>query len=244
MSDKRLVWDLPLRLFHWLLVLSLAASWYTAEQSRKGEYIELFGELYAYAEVHYWLGYWALGLIVFRLLWGFIGPRHARFSNFLVGPSGIIQYAKSFFRRDSKRYPGHNPLGALSVIALLLAIGAQAVSGLFIIDNTEFYPAPFYPTVETATAKQFASFHFWNFDMLLWLAGLHVVTVLFYLFYKHQNLIGAMITGRKPGSVVPAAEAITSSQVIKAVILALLVWGAVWLLLAQAPIPTFDDYEY
>jgi cytochrome b len=109
MAQKRLVWDLPLRLFHWLLVLSLAASWYTAEN---GEESLVIGERFlTYIELHFYLGYFALGMIAFRIIWGFIGPKHARFSSFLAGPGRFSGYARGLLRRDSTPAVGHNPLG-------------------------------------------------------------------------------------------------------------------------------------
>ena len=81
MVEKRLVWDLPLRLFHWLLVLSIAASWYTADRSE--DFINIGDFSVGYIQVHFWLGYWALGMIIFRVIWGFGGPRHARFASFV-----------------------------------------------------------------------------------------------------------------------------------------------------------------
>lgn len=242
MSEKRLVWDLPLRLFHWLLVLSMAASWYTAENSE--EFIEIGSTLYSYTEIHFWLGYWTLGLILFRLVWGFIGPRHARFSSFIAGPSKTLAYLRSMPRRDYAPAPGHNPLGAWSVVVMLALVSAQAITGLFIIDNTEVYAAPFHPSVEAATAKNMAAFHFFNFDIILWVVGLHVLAVVFYLLFKGQNLIGAMFTGRKPGHLVSETEAISGSQLLKALIVIVLVSFAVWLLLQQAPPPPVFDDEY
>ncbi len=100
MSEKRLVWDLPLRLFHWLLVLSIAASWYTAENSE--EYLTIGENIYFYVQIHFWLGYWTLGLIAFRIIWGFIGPKHARFSSFYPSPKRFFAYAGGFFKRDSR----------------------------------------------------------------------------------------------------------------------------------------------
>ncbi len=240
-SDKRLVWDLPLRLFHWLLVLSIAASWYTAENSE--EFLEMGSLFYSYTEIHFWLGYWTLGLILFRVIWGFVGPRHARFASFIAGPSKTVAYLKSFGSRDYVPAPGHNPLGAWSVVVMLAMVAAQAITGLFIIDNTEIYPAPFHTSVEPATASRMASFHFTNFDVLLWVIGLHVLAVFFYLFVKRQNLIGAMVHGRKPGALVAEQEAITGSNLLKALAVILISAAAVWLLLQFAPPPpTFEDY--
>jgi cytochrome b len=242
MAEKRLVWDLPLRLFHWLLVLSIAASWYTAEYSE--EYVQLGERIISYTQLHFYLGYWALGLIAFRILWGFVGPRNARFTTFVSGPSRVLAYLRTLLRRDAPAAVGHNPLGGLVVIVMLLMIGAQAVTGLFLIDNTEIWTAPYHSAVSSETAGTLGSFHHLNFDVLIWVIALHVLAILFYRLYKGQNLVAAMITGRKPGAAVAAHEAITSSQLWKALIVVLVCAAGIWLLLNQAPPPPVDDYSY
>ncbi len=240
MSEKRLVWDLPLRLFHWLLVLSIAASWFTAENSE--EYLDL-GRGYTYIEIHFWLGYWTLGLIAFRIIWGVIGPRHARFANFIAGPKRFFAYAGGFFKRNSTPFAGHNPMGAVVVVLMLLMVGAQAVTGLFLIDNTEIWSAPYHSSVDAETSSKLMSFHDFNFDMLIWVIGLHVFAILFYAVYKRQKLVGPMVTGRKSAEVVPQQEAISSSQLWKALIVALVCAGGVYVLLKQAPPPpAYDEY--
>ena len=241
MSEKRLVWDLPLRVFHWLLVLSIAASWYTAEYS--DEYLSIGDTVLGYTQIHFYLGYWALGMIAFRILWGLVGPKHARFANFIPGPSRLLKYVRTFHRRDSEPSVGHNPMGALVVVLMLLMIGAQAVTGLFLIDNTEIYTAPFYPSVDASTASSMGKFHHINFDVLIWVISLHVLAIFFYHVFKRQKLVPPMFSGRKAGAVVPAHEAISSSQLWKALIVALVCAGGVYLLLEQAPPPpTYDDY--
>jgi cytochrome b len=241
MSEKRLVWDLPLRLFHWLLVLSIAASWYTAENS--SEYIELGDTLLSYTQIHYYLGYWALGLIAFRILWGFVGPRHARFASFIPGPSRLLTYARTFLKKDSAPSAGHNPMGAWMVLLMLLMLGAQAASGLFLIDNTEIYPAPFHPSVDAETAGNLGRVHHVNFDALLWVIGLHVLAIVFYRLFKNQNLVLPMITGRKPANLVPADQGIPGSRLILALIVVAVCALAVWWLLQQAPPPPIaEDY--
>ncbi len=240
MSEKRLVWDLPLRIFHWLLVLSIAASWYTADNG--GEYLDI-GKGYTYIEIHFWLGYWGLGLIAFRIIWGFIGPKHARFASFVPGPGRLIAYARGFFKRDSMPAVGHNPMGALVVLLMLLMVGAQAVTGLFLIDNTEIFAAPFHPSVSGETASKLMSFHGWNFDTLFWVICLHVVAILFYRVYKRQRLVWPMVTGQKSGEIVPQHESIRGSQIWKALLVALVCAGGVYLLLQQAPPPAeYGEY--
>lgn len=237
-TEKRLVWDLPLRLFHWLLVLSIAASWYTAENSE--EYITAGENVYSYTQIHFWLGYWTLGLIAFRILWGFIGPKHARFSSFLTGPSKLLGYARTVFRRDSAPAVGHNPLGGLMVVLMILMVGAQAVTGLFLIDNTEIYAAPYHPAVSGETAGTLARFHHVNFDVLLWVIGVHVLAIVFYVAWKRQNLVGPMVTGRK--AALSEHEAIPGSQWLKALILILVCAGAVYVVLKNAPPPAAGEY--
>jgi len=241
-TEKRLVWDLPLRLFHWLLVLSIAASWYTAENSE--EYITAGENVYSYTQIHFWLGYWTLGLIAFRILWGIIGPKHARFSSFLAGPSKIASYARTVFRRDSVPSVGHNPLGGWMVVLMILMVGAQAVTGLFLIDNTEIYAAPYHPAVSGETAGSLGRFHHINFDVLLWVIGLHVLAIVFYVAYKRQNLVGPMITGTKGSLSVPDREAISGSQWLKALIVILVCAGGVYAVLKMAPPPPASEEYY
>lgn len=228
MAEKRLVWDLPTRLFHWVLVASMVASWLTADPGSPS------------MKWHMYLGYWTLGLVIFRVLWGFFGPKHARFSEFFK-PGRIGGYAAGLFRRDSKQAVGHNPLGALAVIVMLLMVAIQAVSGLFITDDI-VWSGPWNPAVSGETADRLTTLHHLNFDVLLWLVGLHVLTILFYAFYKRQDLVGPMFTGYKKAAVVPEGHAITDSQLLKALVIAVLSAAAVYAVLAFAPPPVIEDY--
>lgn len=225
MPEKRMVWDLPLRLFHWLLVLCISASYATAKAG------------FNWTKYHFWIGYFTLGLVAFRIIWGFVGPRHARFSNFVAGPSRVLAYLRTLFKHDSPPAMGHNPVGALVVILMLLMVGAQATTGLFLIDNTEVWTAPYYPAVSGETASLLGKFHHLNFDVLLWVIGLHVLAIIYYRVYKRQSLVMPMITGRKLAQLVPAQQAIESSQLLKAIIVAALCAGAVYWLIASAPPP-------
>jgi cytochrome b len=126
------------------------------------------------------------------------------------------------------------------VLLMLLMVGAQAATGLFLIDNTEIFMAPFHPSVDGETAGKLMSFHHLNFNVLLWVVSMHVLVILYYRLYKNQNLVGSMFTGRKAA---PAHEAISGSQLLKALVVALVAGGAVWLLLSQAPPPpSFEEY--
>ena len=229
--DKRLVWDLPTRLFHWLLAASILASYLTAEAGSPT------------MQWHMYLGYWTLGLVIFRILWGFFGPRHARFGNFLAGPRRVFGYAAGMFRRDSTPSVGHNPLGALSIVLMLAMVLTQAVSGLFITDDI-VWSGPWNPAVSGKTADFLASIHHRNFDILLWVIGLHVLMILYYGVYKRQNLLGPMITGYKRAQYVPGGEAIENSQLLRALLLALASAAAVYAVLELAPAPVVEEYYY
>lgn len=229
-KKKVLVWDLPTRLFHWLLVISLVGSWWTME----------FGADYDFDYVwwHFSLGYFAAGLLIFRILWGFVGPRHARFGNFLRGPGAVIGYMRTLIQRDSKPHAGHNPLGGLVVLLILLAIGAQIGTGLFATDDI-FSFGPFYPLVDAATADSLTSWHHTIFDVLKILALLHVAAIIFYLIWKRQNLTGPMLTGRKQAD---ASESIPSSRFWLGLILAAIAGAIVWAAVTNAPEPAEDEF--
>lgn len=176
------VWDVPVRLFHWTMVVLIAVSWITAE----------LGSM----TWHMRSGYAILALVVFRLLWGFFGSRHARFASFVRGPAAVLAYARSIRSGAAVVHPGHNPLGGWSVLALLIVVLVQACTGLFANDDiaTE---GPMVRYVSAATSSLLTSVHHINFNVLLGLVGLHVAAVLFYLLVKRDNLIVPMFTGRK-----------------------------------------------
>ena len=178
------VWDLPTRLFHWLLVVFVAVSFTTGS---------IGGNAMRY---HEWGGFAILVLLVFRIYWGFIGSRASRFSNFVKGPAAVWHYAAALVRGKSERYLGHNPLGGWSVLALLLALLIQAATGLFANDDivTE---GPLYLWVSKPVSDWLTGVHRLNRILIMALAATHVSAVLFYLLVKHENLIKPMITGTK-----------------------------------------------
>ncbi|WP_319405528.1 cytochrome b/b6 domain-containing protein [uncultured Desulfosarcina sp.] len=179
-----LVWDLPTRLFHWLLVMLVIASFATGK----------IGGLWM--QYHMWSGYAIFGLLLFRVAWGFVGGRHARFSNFVYGPGAVLRYARTMLNREASRHLGHNPLGGWSVLAMLIALLVQAVTGLFANDDI-FIEGPLYPWVSKATSDWLTHIHKLNQEVILLLVAVHVVAVFFYLILKHENLIRPMFTGRK-----------------------------------------------
>ncbi len=186
-----LVWDVAVRVFHWTLVLLLGFSWLSAEMD--------------WMDWHFYSGYAALTLILFRILWGFVGSTHARFGDFLYGPSAIIAYLRTLPSRTAAKFAGHNPLGGISVVLILLCVLVQAGTGLFANDDI-LYEGPLYKHVSKDLSDWLTTIHKYNFDVLLVLASVHVAAVLYYLFWKSENLIKPMFTGRKqlPQGVVPA----------------------------------------
>jgi cytochrome b len=181
------VWDLPTRVFHWALVALVVFSFVTAK---------IGGNALTY---HMWSGYTILTLILFRLVWGFVGGRESRFASFVRGPTTVFQYAAGLLGKGSERYLGHNPLGGWSVVAMLTALALQASTGLFANDEiaTE---GPLAQYVSLATSLFLTRIHRLNQWVLVALVSLHVLAVLFYLFAKRDNLIGPMIHGHKTWS--------------------------------------------
>jgi cytochrome b len=176
---KQRVWDLPTRLFHWSLVLLVGLSWWTAETGRDA--------------LHLWFGYGVLFLILFRILWGFLGSSTARFSAFVRGPGAVVEYFRNRFRWP---LAGHAPLGALSVIALLVLLSVQVGTGLFAVDEDGLFGGPFAHLVSVAASDNVTDLHEEVFDWLLILIGLHVAAILVYRLALGRNLLGPMITGR------------------------------------------------
>lgn len=217
--ESRRVWDLPVRLTHWLLVVCVAGSWLTHEAG-----IEWFAW-------HRRFGYATLVLVLFRTAWGFVGTRHARFATFVAGPRAIAAYLRGGAREQTV---GHNPLGALSVVAMLALLLLQAVTGLFA--NDEIASAgPFYGWVAQETSNRITALHHANFDWLLALIALHVAAVAWHVRVRRAALVRAMVTGRKEAGLVPAREAIDGSRVPLAAAIVLVLIAALALALRAAP---------
>jgi cytochrome b len=228
-DSRRLVWDLPLRLFHWIFATCIVAAYVTAKLG------------FDWMQWHFYLGYTTIGLLVFRILWGFFGPRHARFSSFLHKPSAIWLYCKGMFQRESKPSIGHNPVGGLMVIAMILLVAIQAGTGLFTTDAV-VWAGPYNPAVSESTAGLLSTLHDWNFNFIMAAVLLHVAAILFYAFYKNQNLVVPMLNGHKPATLVPEHEAISHSQLLKALVVSLVAAGFVYWLLAHAPVVSDNTY--
>ncbi|HET9810440.1 MAG TPA: cytochrome b/b6 domain-containing protein [Sphingomicrobium sp.] len=184
LGARQPVWDLPTRLTHWLLAALIAFSWWSAEYHR--------------TEWHIWSGCAILALLLFRLLWGLFGSSTARFSNFVRGPGAVAGYLRGHWRGI-----GHNPLGALSVVALLLAVAIQVGLGLVAQDEDGLFFGPLAQLVSSDTSDSARDLHEQWFDILLYLIVLHVAAIAFYRLFSGKKLTGAMISGR--GEVVPGA---------------------------------------
>jgi cytochrome b len=182
--QKTKVWDLPVRLFHWLLVVLIVCQIVTVN----------IGGLAM--EYHALGGYAILTLVVFRIAWGLLGGRHARFADFLYGPKAVASYACGLLRGDARRFAGHNPLGGWSTILMLASLLVQAVSGLF-ADDDILMRGPLAKHVSGDTVSLMTKIHDTNAIVLFTLIGIHIAAVLFYLVFKRENLVGPMFTGYK-----------------------------------------------
>lgn len=219
------VWDLPTRIFHWLLLALVTGSIVS---------VKIGGNAMVW---HGRFGHLIVGLIVFRLVWGFVGSTHARFAHFVRGPGAIRAYLVGRWHGV-----GHNPLGALSVLALLGAIGLQAVGGLFANDDIAFN-GPLYRAVSSATSNRISGWHRQGEWVIYALIALHVGAVLFYAFVRKERIIQPMITGRKTVSDPEAAPARGGGWLALAVALAIAA-SAMWVagggLLPPPPPPAPD----
>lgn len=226
--ERRLVWDLPTRLFHWLLVVSLIVQYLTANWIENA------------MQWHVYCGYFTLGLLVFRILWGLAGPKHARFTHFIVSPVTVFNYSKHLFSRHSEAFAGHNPLGGYVVVIMLTMLITQAVSGLFMTDDI-FMEGPWYASASQATRDWMNTLHRTGFDWLLAIIALHIIAVIFYTAFKKQPLTSAMLHGKKRTN----APAIRSSRLWLAVLLAVLTAFIIYYIVVIAPpAPVAEEVFY
>ncbi|HEY7928634.1 MAG TPA: cytochrome b/b6 domain-containing protein [Steroidobacteraceae bacterium] len=181
-SHRVLVWELPVRLFHWMIFLLVAAAYVSWRLNRM--------------DWHVWIGYAALTAVLFRILWGFFGGDCARFAHFLAGPSAAVAHLRHALQREPDRQVGHNAAGGWMVVLLLALLLTETLSGLLVNNDvadegplTELLPAPLANAI-TAT-------HSIGWDLLAGAACLHVAAILLYAGVKRQNLVSPMITGRK-----------------------------------------------
>jgi cytochrome b len=180
------IWDLPVRLFHWTLVVLMTVSYFTGLAG--GDWMKF----------HFWSGYAILTLLLFRICWGFVGSTTARFSDFVKGPSAAFAQLGELFGRGRLREVGHTPMGGAMVVILIFGVLLQVITGLFAADTDEgTVSGPLANLLADKWVDKATAFHHFWINVLLVLVGLHVLAALLYLVWKRQNLIGAMFTGRK-----------------------------------------------
>ncbi len=209
-SSPHPVWDLATRLFHLLLIAAVATSWLTYELGRM--------------ELHFYSGYVVTVLLIFRVIWGFVGSRHSRFGDFWPRPSVLVQY----LRDQVSLTPGHNPLGSLSVLAMLGLLTVQVATG-FVNADEEGNHAPYNAQLPPDWVDKVATIHGGAFNLLAALIALHVVAVLYHRFRREPRIIRAMVTGYKdePGREKPVSwiRALIVSMISAAAVTALVQWA-------------------
>jgi cytochrome b len=176
------VWDLPIRLFHWAIVVLIFFAWGTQELN--------------YMDWHVRIGYTILTLLLFRLVWGLIGSDTARFAQFLRSPAAALRHLAQLRRREPDREIGHNAAGGWMVLVMLALIGVQAGTGLFANDdaNTE---GPLMHLVDKDQSNSLSHIHSLNFKLIEGVIVMHLLAIVLYAVLKRQNLVRPMITGRK-----------------------------------------------
>ena len=204
-KTKILVWDAPVRVFHWLMVLSFFVAYLTAESER-------------WRLVHVTLGYTMGGLVAFRLVWGLIGTRYARFTHFIRGPAAVVRYVKSLLKGQPEHAIGHNPAGAVAIVLLLLLSTVIVATGWAIYNEVG---APILSALHELTG-----------DLMLLVVGVHVAGVVVSSWLHRENLVRAMVTGQKEGA---STDAIRWTWWPLALLLLLSVLGFWWLQYQSVP---------
>lgn len=186
------IWDIPVRIFHWLLAALFAFSWWSAENDR--------------LDWHMLSGYAILALVVFRIYWGFAGSPSARFAVFVRGPRAVLTYLRRLPTNEPPKSAGHNPMGGWSVLGMLSLLLVQVALGLFAIDVDGLNAGPLDYLISFDAGRVLAGWHGLVFDVLLVIVMLHVAAIAFYAAFKRENLVRAMVSGIKllPPAAIPA----------------------------------------
>lgn len=208
-----LVWDAPVRVFHWLMVLSFAGAYLTAENDH-------------WRLLHVTFGYTMAGLVVFRILWGIVGTRHARFADFVRGPGAVMRYLGGLLRGRPEHHTGHNPAGAMAVLVLLLLTLATGASG--------------WATYHQIGGDLMEELHEGIANVMLAVIVFHVAGVVVSSWLHRENLVAAMISGRKNGE---PAQGVSSARRGVAVVMLLVVAGFWWFQWQTAPGGNFFDTQ-
>jgi len=206
-KTRLLVWDLPTRVTHWLLVVLVPVSWWSAENNE--------------LQWHRLSGYTILSLVLFRIAWGFVGSATARFANFVRGPRDVMKYASQHMFDRAHVSMGHNPLGGWSVVAILAVLMLQLVTGLFAVDVDGIESGPLSYLVTFDTGRALAKLHHQTFDVMTLLIVLHIVAVAYYAIFKRQALVSAMVGGFKHVNGNPAAKLAFASTLRAVIVLVL-----------------------
>jgi cytochrome b len=185
------IWDVPIRVFHWLTVALFAFSWWSAENDR--------------LDWHMLSGYGILTLVLFRIYWGFVGSTTARFASFLKSPRAALDYLRHLPEPSGNRAAGHNALGGWSVALMLLLLLSQTTLGLFAVDVDGIVAGPLDRFVSFETGRLISSWHGLVFNLLLVVVAAHIAAIGFYAIFKRENLTRAMVVGikRMPREQVP-----------------------------------------
>jgi len=213
-AKANVLWDLPTRIFHWAIVVCLPLSWWSAEFEKY--------------DLHQWLGYTVIVLVISRIGWGFLGSVHSRFADFLVGPPGVLAY----LRGRATSGPGHNPLGGWSVVVLLLLLLVQAISGLFNSDGV-FFNGPLYYAASSEWRDIMGQVHELAFNALLAFVALHILAVLYHQWWRKERLLQPMVRGSALGRNGRRAPV----PVWRALLVVSLVAFALWGVVQSAPPP-------
>ena len=206
-ARKVLVWDAPVRVFHWLMVLSFAGAYVTAESER-------------WRLLHVTLGYTMAGLLAFRIVWGLVGTRHARFASFVRGPVAVWRYLRSMVNGQPEHHLGHNPAGAIAIVALLGLTGLVTAAG--------------WATYNDLGGEWLEGLHEGAANAMLAVVGVHVAGVLIGSWMHGDNLIGAMLSGRKVGLPQDAVRSAWRSVALLLLVAVLAFWAFQW---QSAPAP-------
>lgn len=179
------VWDVPVRLFHWSLLAAVVFLFISANNGMQN--------------THLWLGYFLTFLLIFRIVWGFLGPQYARFTDFVKSPTAVMRYSKRVVTGAAERFVGHNPAGGAMVIALLLVLAALVATGFILAAGLE-YEGPLLGSLDHIADQRIfwtLQIHRWLVDLLWLLVGFHLLGVFHASLQHRENLVRAMLTGRK-----------------------------------------------
>ena len=205
-----LVWDLPVRVFHWLLFVSFAGAWLTAESE-------------AQQMIHYAFGYTACALVLFRILWGLIGTRYARFTQFIKGPSKTTHHIKSLLNRQPEHQLGHNPAGAVAMVLLMVLILLLGLTGYWIVKDL--------------LSELVGEAHEIIASMAMAVVTVHIAAAILMSFLQGENLIKSMVTGKKMGAI---DQAIPSPVYLVGFMLAV-AWGYMFYLVVSGALPVLTQ---